>query len=916
MIVHFGQHLDGQDPRLPSTEVGVARLGPLGLLAALETDLGLPPASEHPAREIARYRACLAAADDLTRFFHASFAVDPIGVAKTLLAWRAIWYEHGWDGDFTDAPPRLADMAAVERVAPQRPVSCIGQRLRAIEAALNNRRTQIERLILLDHIDELPLAWQRVIRKIGYETAPSAHLMPTAPAETDLGRLQAALLDDEDAAGPTPPATPEPLRTDGTLVMLHSASRDLSARAVAECLRGIDPASAVVVAPQDGFMLDNALENVGLPRCGFQHRSRFRPSPQVLKLVLALLWAPLNPRLVLQFLQHPIAPLPRDIRSALAGAMAQSPGIGGPAWRTAIEAALKARTERDMAAAQAQATAEQGSTAPTAEGDTAPFAATRATEREAIRYWLEGERFPATSGAPIEVVAERAQRCANWLAGRAATQSGEAGLAAGRALRQCRAFLDSLAALGAARIGKLELDRLLLEAATPEPGTTDFAGAGHVRSTTHPAAVTERFDHTVWWGFGAKRLDLAWPWSPAELDALAAAGVRLPDAETRLRRMMHGWLRPIVNCRRRLVLVLLGEDGEHHPLWRRIQHRFTGWAETTLDEALFEGTATTLPQLDVPTPQLAPRPPSTPQRWWQLPSDIALPAREVESYTSLSKLYDFPHAWALRYLARLRPGRAAQVPDRALLYGSLAHRVLERLFAEPDWAQLTPAKTRDWLDATLPSLIATEGAVLLERGRGADRLYFIAVLERALPRLLSHLNAAHVVHVETERQEQQPSGDFALQGSIDLFMRTAAGREIVMDAKWAGEPWRLRDLADNRHLQLAVYAWLRRAAGGGEAWPHPAYFIITTGNVLAPDRSVFPHAVARRPTTNEGIEDLWRRMEATYAWRRDQLARGRIEVPVRGTEADEDSEPPANALARHKAPDPFEEFGWLVGRVS
>lgn len=915
MIIHFGQHLDGQDPAVPSTAVGVARLGPLGLMAALETDLGLPPGGEHPARELAHYRGCLAAVDDLTRFSHASFAVDPIGVAKTLLAWRAIWYEHGWDGCFAEAPPRLADMAAVERAAAQRTALCAGQRLRAIEAALNDRQTQIERLILLDDIDELPLAWQRVIRKIGYETAPSTQLVPAAPAETDLGRLQAALLEDEDAPRPTPPGTPEALRGDGTVLVLHSASRDLSAHAVAECLRGIDSTSAVVVAPRDGYILDNALEGVGLPRCAFQHRSRFRPTPQVLKLALALLWAPVNPRLVLQFLQHPIAPLPRDIRGALAGAVAESPGIGSPAWQTAIEEALKARTERDVAAAQTQAEAEPDGNGPTTEDAAARCAAARAAERESIRYWLEGERFPPTLGAPIEVVAERTQRCANWLAGRAATQSGEAGLAAGRALAQCRAFQDFLAALGDARIGKLELDRLLLEAAIPEQGTTDFAGAGHVRATTHPAAVTERFDHVIWWGFAAERLDLNWPWSPVELEALAAAGVRLPDAQTRLRQMMRDWLRPIVNCRQRLVLVLHGDDDEHHPLWRRIQHRFTGWAETALDAALLEGAATSLPHLDVNTPTLAPQPPSTPRRWWELPDAVALPAREVESYTSLSKLYDFPHAWALRYLARLRPGRARTVPDRAQLYGGLAHRALERFFANPDWARFTPAQTLAWLDATLPPLIATEGAVLLERGRGTDRLYFIAMLERALPRLLAHLHAAEVVHVETERQERQPCGDFALQGSIDLFMRTAAGREIVMDAKWSGERFRLRDLEGNRHLQLAVYAWLRRAAGNGEAWPHPAYFIITTGNVLAPDRSVFPNAVARHPKTNEGIEDLWRRMVATYAWRRDQLARGRIEVNIRGTEADAGSEPPADALPQRTEPDPFEEFGWLVGRT-
>ena len=964
MIVCFGQHLDGLDPAVPKSAVGTVRLGPLGLLAALETDLGLPPMLEHAAAELARYRSCVATADDFARFYHASFAIDPISVAKTLSEWRATWYEHGWDGRFRDAPPRLADMAAIEGIAEHGPLPCLGQRLRAIEAALKGRKTQIERLILLDDIDDWTLAWQRVIKAIGYEVDAAVTLRPAAPPDTDLGRLQAALLEDEQAAGDgrnhdaPPAAKQETLRGDGTFVVVQSTSRDISAQAVAECLRGIDPDSAVVVAPQHGVMLDNALERGGLPRAGFRHRSRLRPTPQVLKLALALLWEPLDPHLLLQFLLHPVGPLPRDIRSTLADAVSQSPGIGGEAWQAAIEKALAKRTERDAAReasaaasdddgdgaehanaagpaldatdgtadadAPAQAasrdTADTAALAPAASGneehDAARFAKDRAEDREAIRYWLESERFAASSGAPVQVIAERAGRCANWLARQAATKEGEAGAAATRALSQCRAFIASLEPLGqSARIAKLELERLLLEAATLESGTTNFAGAGHVRAATHPGAVTERFQQVFWWNLAAERTELAWPWSRAELQALADAGVCLPDGPARLRNLMRGWLRPIVNCERRLVLVLHGEESGRHPLWQRIQHRFTGWAETALDAGLLDGADATIPNLDVPTLKLQPRPPQPPKRWWALPADITLPTRELESYTSLSKLYDFPHAWALRYLARLRPARAAEVPDRALLYGSLAHRTLERFFTEnPNWARFTPAQTADWLAAALPPLIASEGAVLLAKGRGTDRLHFAATMERTLPRLLAHLRGAQVMQVETERQEAQACGEFTLQGSIDLLLRTDAGREIVMDAKWASERFRQREMEDNRHLQLAVYAWLRRAANGGGTWPYPAYYIITSGNVLAPDGDMFPNAVPQAPNAGERIEDLWQRMQATDAWRRGQLARGEIEVNVRGAEADARSEPPPDTLPRRNEPDPFEEFRWLVGQ--
>ncbi len=109
------------------------------------------------------------------------------------------------------------------------------------------------------------------------------------------------------------------LRGDGSFVVLRGASRDVSAQAVAEAIVGAAAVDdSLVIAERDGIILDNAFERVGLPRAGFQHYSRFRAVTQVLKLALALLWRPVSPHLLLQFLIHPIGPLSRHVRDELA----------------------------------------------------------------------------------------------------------------------------------------------------------------------------------------------------------------------------------------------------------------------------------------------------------------------------------------------------------------------------------------------------------------------------------------------------------------------------------------------------------------------------------------------------------------------------------------------------------------------
>ena len=102
------------------------------------------------------------------------------------------------------------------------------------------------------------------------------------------------------------------LQGDGSLMVVRSSSRDLSAEAIAELVRDSGQcAETLLVAERDGVILDNALERVGLPRCGFRYHTRFRGAIQVLKLCLALMWAPVNPHRMLQFLLHHTGPLPR-----------------------------------------------------------------------------------------------------------------------------------------------------------------------------------------------------------------------------------------------------------------------------------------------------------------------------------------------------------------------------------------------------------------------------------------------------------------------------------------------------------------------------------------------------------------------------------------------------------------------------
>ena len=949
--VRFGLHFDGLQPHPPANATGVVTLGPAGLLSVLENRLGLPSPVAHPSEAVFAYRQCLREISAPSRFFHRSFQVDPFNVARTFLDWRTRWYEAGWDGTFPDtAPARLADMAAVEAIARDRVPLCPGERLRRVEAALGERVTQIDCVELHTSPDALPHAWRRVLEALPCESAPGLDPVPSGPEGSDLARVQAVLLSMADGSAGTdhhPPTHPHdsfaarmPVRArtaprqgkavevttrrrpaavkqgdqpgttsrerlrlqgDGSLILVRSASRDLSAEAAAECiLHSARHADTLLVAERDGVILDNALERVGLPRCGFRYHTRFRGAAQVLKLCLALMWAPVSPHRMLQFLLHPTGPLPRWVRSRLADAVAASPGVGGPQWRKTFAGIERTLRERDGA------------------GDEDVE-----RQRSGIAFWLDGQRHDPRAGAPIDEVVARTQRASAWAAGRIATADTEAETVLfGVARAQAEALLVELACRrddGAERIPRLELERMVDEVTTDTPDPATFAEAGHPRATASPGAVTDRWPVVVWWNIAPSPAAVSYPWSRRELAVLREAEARLPEIDDVLRHRSREWLRPVLNAMERLVLVTHEDEGGTHPILTQIESCFDGIEEVKdgikvqVESALLHGEPTLAP-LPIRTRALPLRPLPAPRRWWSLPEDCTLVPGDVESYSSLSKLCDYPHEWVLHYAARLRAGRAAEVSDGPLLYGNLGHRLIEEFFrAHDDWRSVPIHDARAWVRATYPGLVEREGAVLLEPGRGIDRERVGATLERAVDRLLGHLRAAGIEHVVPEASREAPFAEHRLTGVIDLLLTDANGDHAVIDVKWGSRSYRRDLLVENRALQLATYACLQKTLDAARRWPHVAFFILSTGELLANEGSRFPDAVVAPSASDEGIPDLWRRLGVTYRWRWEQLSRRRIEVVTDLTKPDEHSTPPDAGLAAIARGDPYDDFGRLTG---
>jgi hypothetical protein len=180
--IRFGLTLDGERGWHARNALGDSTVGPLGFLDILETQLGLKRAEPSHVERVVQMRGCLSAARSGSRFYEKSFDVDELGTAAAILAWRDLWYEHGWAGAAPlEAAARILDMSAIEALAKPSVFPGVGQRLNAIAAVLALRQPQIESVERLEPIEEVPLAWRRVFAQLSAKRVPAAPVKPTAP---------------------------------------------------------------------------------------------------------------------------------------------------------------------------------------------------------------------------------------------------------------------------------------------------------------------------------------------------------------------------------------------------------------------------------------------------------------------------------------------------------------------------------------------------------------------------------------------------------------------------------------------------------------------------------------------------------------------------------------------------------------
>lgn len=760
--------------------LGEPVVGPVGLIDILETSLGLGGPPRPQVVRVAAFQAALEALEG-TFFWSSSLAMDPWSTARILLAWRDELIGLGWSPDEDWNEVRLAHLAVACKAADVPPG--LPDRIAALLKALESRTASpLTRIRLIDPVELLASSLRRLVERLQVlgcvvETVPVA---AAAPAETALGRLQRWML-----------GSPDPLSgPDETLTLATASSEPLAAELLGQWMAAQTAPGMVLVAQGgDTALLDHGLSGSGQPQAGRSQSSIHRGSLQLLLLAFKGAWSPFDPHALMELLVFPNSPISPRAARRLASALEEAPGRGGDEWTSAW--AEVAQTEHDWAAGDADKIAK---------------IEPKLTQ---WREWAEPALADPVAGMPLAQALEICDRVTTWASRRFAA-TGDVLYAATTALAgEVRA---ALAALKHERLTRLLIERVIdqaMDAGQANPGAQPQAAGW--RSVAHPGAVWAPAATLVWWGFestteGIQRA----PWTEAERTELEQSGCPADEVTLIARTASAAWERAILNARDRVVLIAAGLDRQTddslHPLAHRLKPALDVLAaRSELEDALYAPEVRFAGTTVLREPARS-RPLPTAQISWPTPAEFTARLGGVtESATSLESLMACQLMWALRHVAKLRPGRVRSIPDANQLLGNLAHAIARDVF--PPGAPPTPAdaeqRTAELLESRIDQLAAP-----LRHPQFAEDLNHA---RRRLPGAMAALARSLIANnLRVEAMEQQVSGTFetllAMRGAVDLVARDPAGRPVIVDLKWTRrEKTRIAELESGGAIQLAAY---------------------------------------------------------------------------------------------------------------
>ena len=917
--IYFGLNFDSGMQPTTSLKSGQVYVGKRTFLRWFETQLGLDGHAERIEHlRVEQYRQALSRYKkiDPSVFYEKSFDADQLATAENLLSRRDELLLAGFDlkqvqNQASPLPPRLKVIVDIEQLfliddtGKTKLVAGEAERFEAVLQALTYKKLPIQTLFVNEPIAFLPPQYKRLFDILKQQNIVIEQLNNTVNtetlAETDLSIFK------QFVENKHPQGSQYQLKGDGSLLILE-ATNDIEAAAyIAKILHKNPQFKPTFIIPDASRVLDDALIHNGLPTFGLLSTSLGRPTLQLLKLVTAFLWRPLDPHKILEFVTMPSKPLDYELATIIGNVMSQCPGVGSDLWFACVDQYFEKLQEKAV-------------------DDTSINVG---KIKHQFNFWFDRTTYNIAKTAPKDEITGIFRYLKTWASEEfeASNSKNTSLIVLSEQARRIEEFLNELP-VSDSFLTFLELERIIRTIYEPAPVQPNPIEIGHYPHVQHGDCLLENPREVIWWNWSdTEGVHFFSRWYKDEVIYLKNQNAHLQSPQDENALMLWSRIQPILRTSEQLLLVYPqkanGQATIEHTLFSHLRACFKNFDLIIQNEQNILPKDADTGKIDLMAQQFKmPKYITLPyHRLGKTPSFIEvnskrLTSRDYETLTSLESLFYYPHQWVFKHKARLTKSPILSIVKENTLKGNLAHRFFELALKE-NIITWTRSDVDNWVNEKSKRLLPKEAAPLLMYGYEPERAQFVSKIRYALWTLIQHIQRNNWTVQATEHELTGIFTQTAVKGKADIVLLRGHER-CVLDLKWSGHSYRERLIKNEEDLQLVMYSRLLTVEE--DDWAHTAYFIIENARLLARNTAAFAEIKPIRTDAEAFVinETIWQKMVKTYEWRLKQVRAGRLEIRTAANvkELEEHyGDELLDVLEMKKEDSRFDDYRTLIGLV-
>ena len=256
------------------------------------------------------------------------------------------------------------------------------------------------------------------------------------------------------------------------------------------------------------------------------------------------------------------------------------------------------------------------------------------------------------------------------------------------------------------------------------------------------------------------------------------------------------------------------------------------------------------------------------------------------SATSLTTLVEYPLDFVMERMLKIVSTGPGSIADIKTTKGTVAHAVIEGLFAPRDGSQCSTAdeieaRIREEFDEQVRRSIEACGAILYLPENRLEAELLKEQLQKCLGVLLTIIRENRLTVTDCEQRVTKDMGMIKTEegwdmiGFIDMTLEDENHHPVVFDFKWTSSKSYYRDLLTaNRSIQLELYRTML-SAEKRDAVERVAYFLMPESHLYSLEHFNGLHCTQLQPANNDNIVE---QLKNSFFYRKRQIDSGRIEI--------------------------------------